>query len=368
MRQIVPPEGGSHEHLFFDGNGYFKALIEGIDQARKFVDFEVYIFELGVTGHRVLKALERAARRGVRVRLLVDGFGSRAAAERLAERLGPSSIQFRVYRPIRWTGLLPAKANLRALSRRNHRKTCRIDDHFAWIGSFNVSDVHTRRGAGSRPWRDSAVRIRGAGFPGLGAAFERAWSGKPHRSRTRGEPASRPLLLNCTARLRKERNRLLVRRIRGAKRRVWVTTPYFTPDHLVLRALKAAAAAGVDVRLLVPEAPDVPGMGWVNSSFYKLLFRSGLKIYLYRSSVLHAKTVLADDWAIVGSSNLNHRSLFNDLEIDAVLTSLHSRLELERQFRLDLRASRELKQHDPRGDSAVTHALDRLAFWLRSWT
>jgi cardiolipin synthase len=325
------------ESLYFDASSYFRALIASLDQARESIDFEVYIFELGETGKRVLDALERAAHRGVRVRLLVDGFGSYGSVERIMNRLAPGPVQFKVFRPL----LLPASRSqgsrldaLRRLGRRNHRKSCLIDGRCAWVGSFNVSD---------RPWRDSAICIRGHAFVELALAFERAWCGVARGRRAQGHgklgPKTGHFLLNDTAQLRRKRNLLLARKISRARRRVWVTTPYFTPDHRILRALRRAARAGADVRILLPERPDVPGMSWINSVFCRLLGGSGLKIHLYRPSVLHAKTLLADDWGIVGSSNLNHRSLLQDLEVDAVAAQ-----------------------------SMAQRMTDQLALWIRGWT
>lgn len=360
-------EHAARENLYPEGKAYFTALINALDQAKNFIDLETYIFELDDTGQRVLNALRRAAKRGVRVRLLVDGFGSWSTIDNLTEQLVSTPVQFQVYHRIFLDSSLFARKALRNLSHRNHRKTCVIDDHSAWIGSFNISDVHTKRVGAHPPWRDTAICIRNTGFSALTEAFERAWDGHNHRV---GHPFARQkhFLLNCTHALRKKRNAVLTEHLSRARTRLWVTTPYFSPDHTVLSALRTSAAAGADVRLLLPKQPDVLGMRWINSIFYKRLYRSGLKVFLYQSPVLHAKTILADDWAIVGSSNLNHRSWLNDLEVDAIVTEKHALEELKAQFMRDLGSSQQITINDPRQDSFLTWVLDHFGHWIRHWT
>ena len=276
-------------------------------------------------------------------------------------------VQFQVYNRIFLNSSLFARRALRNLSHRNHRKTCVIDNRSAWIGSFNISDVHTKRIDAHPSWRDTAICIRNIGFSALTEAFERAWDGPNLRT---GHPfvKQKHFLLNCTYALRKTRNSVLAERLSRARTRLWVTTPYFSPDHTVLSALRTSAAAGADVRVLLPKKPDVLGMRWINSIFYKRLYRSGLKVFLYQSSILHAKTILADDWAIVGSSNLNHRSWLNDLEVDAIVTEKHALEELKTQFIRDLDSSQQITINDPRQDSFLTRTLDHFGHQIRRWT
>ena len=358
------------EQLFFDGRAYFDALINDLDQAQEFIDLESFIFNLDETGNRVLNALKRAAKRGVRVRLLVDGFGSLRTISKLAGELSSTPVQFQVYRRILFNSSLFARKEMHYLSRRNHRKSCLIDGHSAWIGSFNVSDVHTKHGSGSLsflpPWRDSGICIRNTHFSALTEAFERAWGGSMHHVLPFAK--QKHFLLNCTYTLRKSRNKILTDHLKTARTRIWVTTPYFSPDHTVLSALRKSAAAGTDVRVLLPKKSDVPGTSWFNSVFYKMLYLAGVKVYLYKSAVLHAKTILADDWAIVGSSNLNHRSRLHDLEVDAIVTDKTALQELKDQFMRDLEVSQQITITDPKHDSFVTRSIEQIALKMRQWT
>jgi cardiolipin synthase len=172
----------SPPRLYFDGPTYFAALIRAIDHARRSVDLETYIFDLDETGQSVVDALVRAARRGTRVRVLVDGVGSWRTLSVLAAAFAATPVQFKVFRRM---GLRSAWANfrvIRELGHRNHRKTCLIDESSAWIGSFNISAVHTRGSLRTPSWRDSAIQVRSKDLCALYEAFDRAW----------GDPGRRP--------------------------------------------------------------------------------------------------------------------------------------------------------------------------------
>jgi cardiolipin synthase len=355
------------EQLFFDGKEYFDSLLEGIRQATRSVDFETYIFEDDGIGERVLAALTEAATRGVKVRLLVDGFGSRKSAARIATRLAGTGVQFRVYHPIRFAKALCARRALLRMNRRDHRKVCRIDSSMAWVGSFNVSDVHLKASRGHGPWRDSAIQVGDRSLEPLALAFDRAWTGRslPNVAMLASDPG---ILLNCTYLLRRSRNRELADRIRGARERVWIVTPYFSPDHHVRKALREAGRRGVDVRILLPKASDSFGMPWVNAHFSKRLSRDGVSFFLYKPTFLHAKFAIVDEWAALGSANLNHRSLHHDLEVDVVAREPETIRTLDAQFLLDLKSAEALPPASPGEESSLLRIWDAFVHSMRDWT
>ncbi|MCM2323553.1 MAG: phospholipase D-like domain-containing protein [Oligoflexia bacterium] len=123
---------------------------------------------------------------------------------------------------------------------------------------------------------------------------------------------------------------------------MWITNAYFAPDILLARALRVAAWGGADVRVLVPKKSDIFFMPWVTEAFYHHLLRAGVRVYEFLPSILHAKTLLIDDWGTIGSSNLNHRSLLHDLEADFVVGHHESIDALATLFEEDLRQSREI--------------------------
>jgi cardiolipin synthase len=364
----------AEEELYFDGDTYFDALIKSIDEARLSVSLEVYIFALDPIGEEIEAALKRAARRSLSVRLLVDGIGARAWIEKRALDLVKHGVEVHVYHPVMFTRLF-SWTKISKLNRRTHRKMCMIDQEMAFVGSLNISASHSARSHGKKAWRDTGVRVKGQAVRDLATAFEHAWL----RGHTLGgerrwveallsSPLARPrsplVRLNYTARLRRRLSREFLMRLRRAERRVWITNAYLAPSRPVMRQLKRAAARGIDVRLLLPRESDVFFMPWVAVAHYAPLMLSGARIFEYLPRFLHAKSVIIDDWAALGTSNMNRRSLFHDLEVDIVLTHPESNQNLEKQFELDLAEAEEVSS-PPAGLSA---RLGRVILYLfRRW-
>lgn len=381
------------ERLYFKGDDYFKDVLNAIGRSRRRVDFEVYIFEKGILADRVTRALVQAARRGVRVRLLVDGIGSPDCASDYGPRLKKGGVRFRVYRLLptafnwfqRLFGFLSkgrAVHRLRSfwfrMNRRNHRKLVLVDEDRVWLGGFNVSDEHLESVAGPKAWRDTGLGLSGARDRSFALAFNTAWHDKVHRRLWR--LARRKLILwlsrkspwdavqiNATRRLRSRFHRELLGRLGSARRRIWVTTPYFVPTLPVLRALLHAALKGRDVRLILPEKSDIPFVRWASMAFFPALLKAGCRIFEYRKSILHAKTLLVDDWALVGSSNFNHRSFLHDLEVDVAAQRPASVKALERRSASDFRQSREIHLPDLKLRPFWVRSLTWLFFRLRHW-
>lgn len=354
------------EMVFIDGEEYFSALLFEISLARKRVYIETYIFEFEQLGKKLLAALNNAAARGVDVRLLVDGVGS---SEWISQRFSFEQelrFELKVYHPLPWQ-ILPSLGATRGPSvgwifklfsyanSRNHRKMAILDDDVAFVGSMNVSDVHLHSVAGDYTWHDVGVRLQGAACETLVDAFLNAWSRawrvgeratlRPSLNlRGSREKLSHPLIIRNDGRLlRYTALAQRLRMIRQAQRRVWIANAYFVPSGPVLRSLMHAASRGVDVRLLLPACSDVHFMPWVARAFYSTLIRHGVRLFEYQSRILHAKTMLIDDYATIGSANMNHRSLLHDYELDVIVKSEQTRTQLERMFEADFLTSHEVE-------------------------
>jgi cardiolipin synthase len=384
-KSISPVPAWKDETLYFKGDDYFRDLLKSIQSAKRSVDFETYIFEPGWLGDQMAAGFCQAAGRGVKVRLLVDGIGSPDFAAHYGSRFTQAGVAFRVYRSLpvifstafrllRFDHLKhrfrEAHRLLNTGNRRDHRKLCLVDDRQVWMGSFNVSDWHLRRAKGKKAWRDTGLYLSGVTSQVFQTAFRIAWEdrwprlwGSQNRRRWKGwitrELAGSPIRLTITRRLRVAYRRELLSRFQNARRRLWVLTPYFTPTQSLLKALAQAARRGCEVRLILPGASDVPMVRWVSMAFYPKLLKAGCHIAEYQGSILHAKTLVVDDWVLVGSSNLNQRSLRRDLEVNVVLQQPKSRRDVEKQFILDGRQSREV---------TLAH-FNRRPFWIRwfSW-
>lgn len=364
-----------------DGDLFFNHLEAALDVATTSIELEFYIFAVDPTGARIFDALTRAVARGVAVRLLVDGFGSMAFARQYRERAKEAGIVLRVFHETPWHRWWPRRISatekrstlrrvFRRLNNRNHRKVVIIDGRTAFVGSFNVTKFHLASQIGSSAWRDTGVIVEGSEVKVLSNTFEDIWAGRLQRlkrkfRRNRGFFSSPLLRLNVTGKQRRESYLDLLIRLIGARKRVWITNAYFVPDGSLLRVLSVVAREGVDVRILVPGFSDVVFIPWVTSAFHFGLLSAGVKIFEYRGSVLHAKTMLIDDWGLIGSSNLNHRSLLHDLEADIVVTGESSLEPMQRQFSQDLERSVEVTLANWQQRPLLERFLGRVLLWFR---
>ena len=333
------------EVLYFNGDSYFRDLGTALNSATHRVDLEFYIFNLDPLGLRILDLLVHAANGGVDVRVLIDAFGSPAWTQDDIKIHSARGVQVRVYNAIKLDSFL---STLQKLNKRNHRKTCIIDGRIAYLGSMNMSAVHLTEFHGEKAWRDTGVRIFGPAVAILQMSFEQAWN--PHKSSMyywllwkMRKLLPNILQINSTSFLRLKYHQTLIQKIKTARGRIWITNAYFVPDARVTSALKHSDEKNhVDVRILIPRKSDILFMTWVGHIFYRSLLNSGVRIFEYLPSVLHAKTLIVDDWAIVGTSNFDRRSFFHDLEADVVLNSLQAKSALADQFELDLKSSQEI--------------------------
>jgi cardiolipin synthase len=275
--------------------------------------------------------------------MIVDGLGSPGFAHEYWPRLRAARVRVRFFRSFPWllrrlpgdpgNPIQRALLRLRQMNRGNHRKFCLIDGQDLWVGSFNVSDVHLREVNGDQAWKDLGVRVSGGDLKYARRAFTRAYRGWAALN----FPARSPklLLLNDSF-LHKRRTRLeQVARIREARERVWLATPYFVPVGHVYRLLARRARAGLDVRLIIPLKSDLWIMKWMSIPLLKGLARKGVGVFIYQPRFSHQKLFIADDWISVGSTNLNHRSFLHDLEMDVVITHADNKERILRGFLAD---------------------------------
>lgn len=337
-------------------------MLDDIRAANTSIDFEVYIFQNSVLGDHVTQALADAARRGVKVRVLVDGAGSPLWGATYANTIEKAGGLTRVYHPFPWQLWHYSRSIIKLpfllkwiylilkINKRNHRKLCIIDQQIAYIGSMNVSPNHLPKSMGGQDWRDRAIRIQKADLSTLCEAFEDAWEHRPIQERIRDAFKAvrrNPIVrLNHTWLRRRILYKQLLKRMKRCKHRIWITNAYFVPDNFLLKHLKEAAKRQVDVRILLPKKSDIIFLPWASSAFYYELLKSGVKIFEYLPSVLHAKTLIIDRWMLIGSSNLNYRSLLHDLEVDVNVRHPETKRDMAQLFLEDLKQSKEIFLED----------------------
>ena len=381
------------EKLYFNGDGYFWDVLKALREARRSIDIETYIFEPGRLGDRVAASLIKAKRRGVAVRLLVDGVGSPDFLAHYGPRLEKGGVAFRVYRswPTFFTSILHRFQWLRPIrslhyaftiwnsgKHRDHRKQFIVDGRKVWIGSFNISDWHLEGVKGKAAWRDTGIGLSGVQSQVFQLAFQAAWVDPwPHHTARRFRHSllgwltldleGSPVRMTASRKLRRAFRRELLERFAAARRRIWILTPYFVPTGPLLRALAKAARRGCDVRLILPGLSDVPMVRWTSMVYFPALLRSGCRIFEYQGRVLHAKTLLVDSWTLAGSANLDYRSLRKDLEVNVILLKDKSVRAIERQFPKDAAHCREVSLEDMRRRPWLSRILSAVFFHFRYW-
>jgi cardiolipin synthase A/B len=364
MRHSPALTDGHHIQLIEGGQAYFESLIEALDQAQSHVLLETYIFDVHGAAVGVAEALERAALRGVRVWLLVDGVGTPKLPDVWRARLEQAGVECRIYLPLGTLGLL-----IPSRWRRLHRKLCVVDGHTAFCGGINILDdwYDPRHGTLSRPRLDFAVRAQGALVGHIQDSMAQLWwrlQGAQHaRDRQIPQawrsfkaaglplpwkqspplpdgslPSSRAaLLLRDNVLHRNQIERAYLKAIGLARHEVLIANAYFLPGRRLRQALVHAARRGVRVRLLVQGRYEYFMQYHAARPVYGTLLAAGVEIYQYDASFLHAKVAVVDahherPWATVGSSNLDPLSLLLAREANVVVADrvfaqgLHLRL------------------------------------------
>ena len=370
--------GGNEVALLRGGDALFPAMCRMIAGALHEVWVATYIFDSDPAGLAVAAALAEAARRGVRVRVVVDGFGSKHSLQILRELFEPAGVGLAVFRPLHgwWSLLQPGQL------RRLHQKLCVVDGDHAFVGGINlIDDRHDlRHGWSEQPRLDYAVRVRGpvvapieqtARAMWTRAAFGRDWreevrqiarSSRPVQRARRllrrlrmsqrkprgGAPHPLPriraaFVVRDNLRQRRSIERSYIDALRGARRRIDLVCPYFYPGRDFRHALAAAARRGVQVRLLLQGKADYRVAALAAQVLYDEMLSYGVRIFEYLPAFLHAKVAVVDDhWATIGSSNIDPLSLLVNLEANVVVDDPMFVSTLAMELDRDFAASHEV--------------------------
>jgi len=363
----------TQETLYFNGEDFFDDLLDSLHHTQKTIHIEMYIFALDELGHRFIANLVNAVERGVKVQLLIDGVGSSHWSKTLRQDLRNKGIELKVYHPLPWSWeqFFPHFFHrLKNMNSRNHRKVIILDEKEAWLGSRNISHVHIDKKA---PWRDTSIMIRGGEVSKLLHAFQRAW--EPARKRISLKRPRFPfyklrdssIRLNDNIRLRRFFYKDLLYRMKTAKNNISITNPYIILNRGLLNALLIAAKNKTPINIIIPLRSDVIFYPLITLMLFEKLLKAGVRIYQYSPTLLHAKTLLIDDFAMVGSSNLNSRSLIHDLEVDVKILDPKNKKLLASQFEEDLKHSQEVTLDSFSKKTVFQKIFGPLVFLIRYW-
>ncbi|WP_235823273.1 cardiolipin synthase ClsB [Azohydromonas sediminis] len=371
--------GGNRVRLLRGGDEMFPAMCDAIERSRDEVWLATYIFHHDAAAKRVADALAAAARRGVRVHVVVDGFGSMSALPTLQRWWAGSGVRLTVFRPVtNWRALLQPE-HLRRL----HQKLCVVDAEVGYVGGINIIDDRhdLRHGPTAEPRLDFAVEVRGPVVAPVlqttqamwhRASFGEDWPDQMRALARAADPLARvrallrevrivagdsvladtadaPMLAAFVVRdnLRQRRaiERAYIDAFRRARTRIDLASPYFYPGRQFRRTLRDAVQRGVRVRLLLQGKLDYRIAGFAARSLYTELLSRGVHIHEYQAAFLHAKVALVDDdWATVGSSNIDPMSLLLNLEANVVVRDPDFTRELAAEFDRAIAQSREIKR------------------------
>jgi cardiolipin synthase len=321
----MPTVRGSRHELLSDTQGILKRIAQDIDAAQSSVLMEFYIWHVGGEADQVLEAVIRAAKRGVYCCLLIDALGARPwwKSDR-PRRLRDAGVDLLPALPVGFFRTLVGRTDLRL-----HRKIVVIDGQVAWTGSMNLVDPRFfKQDADVGQWVDAMVRLEGSVVVPLAATMVGDWILESHDSlESMIERANIQLVEPCgqadiqvipsgPGQSGDTQLQMILALINSAAEELVLTTPYLVPDESLQRALRGAAARGVVVRLIVPERVDSLLTRYASRSFFDEFLNSGVEVYLFRSGLLHTKSITVDSGrAMFGTVNLDLRSFWLNYEV-----------------------------------------------------
>lgn len=348
--------GGNRLELLQNGGAIFPAMLQAIAQARHSIDFENYIFWPDALGRRFIDALAARARAGVRVKLLLDGFGSRKMSPYFIDRLRAAGCQVAWFRP-------PLLHALERVDYRTHRRILVIDGRLGFTGSVGIAAIWNGHAQDPDHWRDTEVRIQGPAVAQLQTVFAEDWQeatgqvllGERYYPRLTPLGAARAQVVGSSPWKTGVPTLRMVMdvAILAARRSIYITNSYFLPDQKMLRHLIAARERGVDVRILVPGAwTDVDFLQPLSRASYGPLLKAGVKLYEYQPTMMHSKTMVVDGlWSTVGSSNFDNRSFSLNNEANLCVYDRAFAGRMEAVFLRDVARSRRVRYADWLGRS-----------------
>ncbi|MGW1727479.1 phospholipase D-like domain-containing protein [Streptomyces sp. NPDC002306] len=344
---IAATEGNSLTALR-NGDEIFPAMLAAIRSAEHTVDMMTFVYWRGDIAREFAQALADRARAGVRVRLLLDGFGSRLIEKELLEEMKQTGVQVAWFRaPLL---LSPFKQNHRC-----HRKVLVVDEGTAFTGGVGIAEEWCGNARNEHEWRDTHVEVRGPAVDGIAAAFAQNWAEchnelfdehdrfVPHRPQ--GDAVVQVVRGSASFGWQDMQTLLRVM-LESAEDRFRLATAYFSPDAYFIDLLCATARRGVEVEILLPGPhTDKRVCQLAGQRYYEALTACGVKIYQYQPTMMHAKAITVDGVAaLVGSTNFNRRSLDHDEEIMLAVLDQEFTATLDRHFDEDLKAATLIRE------------------------
>jgi cardiolipin synthase A/B len=352
IEALVPThlETGHHIELLNDGDGTFPRLLEDMRAARESILMQAYFWKAGSLSDTIGAVLAERARAGVRVLALFDDFGADVPAEYL-DMLREAGVMVAVLRPV-------SLFELRKSQQRSHLRVVVVDRAIGYTGGFGIADEWLGDGRTLDQWRETNVRFTGPAVAQLAGSFAAGWAEATGVLLVADPASAQPaedagdswagLVYTSPTTGSTPAERLIALSFAAARERLYVANAYFVPDDDFRAMLIAAAQRGVDVRVLAPSAhTDVPVVRHAGRASYAELLEGGVRIWEYEPTMMHAKTLVADGlWSLVGTMNIDNRSLALNDEVTLAALDRTLGSVLEAAFLEDLEHSVEILAPD----------------------
>ena len=340
-QSVALPFKNNHITTYTDGYAFFPALLHSISQAKHHIHLDSYIFSDDPLGRLVADALIDKAHEGVEVRVIYDDVGNWHVKNLFYERMRDAGIEVHAFMPVKFPAFT-SKMNYR-----NHRKLCIVDGTTGFIGGMNIA-LRYVKGNGKQPWRDTHIKIEGGGVYGLQRAFLVDWyfvdrtlvTNRKYYPPQQVEPNDCIVQAVTSSPVSPWPDIMqgYVRILLSARRYVYLQSPYFLPTEPILFAMRTAALAGVDVRLMIPCHSDSKLVEWASRSYVTEILEAGVKVYLHTSAFLHSKVLVCDDTLCsCGSTNVDFRSFENNFEANAFIYHAPTALAMKAMFIEDMK-------------------------------
>lgn len=343
-----PLSNGNKTELLINGEEKFAKVFEVVQKAKHHIHVEYYIYDNDEIGNAFADLLIAKSKEGVEVKFLYDAFGSPKIKRNIVKKLKAAGVMVSPVNPVN----IRLFAN--RINYRDHRKIIIVDGYEAFIGGINVSDKYINTDKNNIYWRDTHLYIQGPGIFYLQFMFLSSWIFSTETTppinkqyfKTEEVTDSNALVQFVSGGPDHPYSTILsgtLAAIYAAKKRIYITTPYFIPSDALLIAIKQAALSGVEVKLIVPDKSDSVFVNAASYSYYLEIMKAGVEVYLYEKGFVHAKTIVIDDiLSIIGTANIDVRSQELNFEVNAMVYEQKLNHDLTTAFYNDLKDCRKI--------------------------
>ncbi|HCD51583.1 MAG TPA: cardiolipin synthase B [Balneolaceae bacterium] len=360
----IPFTEGNKVEILRNGVRIFPAMLEAIEQAQDNVDFLTFVYWQGKIAETFAQKLAKKAQEGVKVRVLLDGYGSRPMRKELIQHMKDAGVEVITFRPLmRW--------KIWKSDNRTHRKILICDDEVAFTGGVGIAEEWEGDARNEHEWRETHFKIKGPAVWGIKSAFIENWIEANDEllpelfsAKEQGQQGSVSIQTVRTSSSVRWSDIVLLYQslLRMAKERIYICTAYFNPDDVLLNELIQKSNEGLDVRLIVPGGHIDKRISKVAAEdVFEPLIRNGVQVHYYTRTMMHAKILLVDnEVSCVGSANFNHRSMLKDDEINLVMIDRDINQALTDDYFNDLQHCERVTQQRWKRRSTVRKAKELL--------